>query len=85
MRAYDQASLHGLALRLMRLGCTQDLSQGQEWLWSACISELEYRWRRAPVRERCSCQLCLPPFPELEVSDEAVGAEWLPTSPFGTP
>jgi hypothetical protein len=41
----------------------EDLSEAQDWLWNAGISELEYRWRATPRGEqRCSCSLCIPPF-----------------------
>ncbi len=56
-------SLHGLALRLMSDSTRQDLTDGQEWLWSAVISELEYRHRAARPEARCACELCIPPFP----------------------
>lgn len=63
VREMPSNSLHGLALRLMRDAETRDLTDNQEWLWSACISELEYRWRNAPKGEqRCACYLCIPPF-----------------------
>lgn len=41
-----------------------DLTEPQEWLWDALISELEYRHRTTrPAIARCSCQYCVPPFP----------------------
>lgn len=63
VRAYSSPALHGLALRLMKMGQAKDLSDGQEWLWGAVVSELEYRRRRdlGTVRA-CSCMLCIPPF-----------------------
>ena len=63
VRAYASPALHGLALKLMRLGEREDLSDAQEWLWSAVVSELEYRRRteRNPWL-KCSCMLCIPPF-----------------------
>jgi hypothetical protein len=48
----------------MKMGTTTDLSESQEWLWRAVISELEYRWRTTSGLQRCSCMLCVPPFPE---------------------
>jgi hypothetical protein len=57
-------SLHGLALRLMTESTRHDLSDGQEWLWSAVISELEWRNRQRAPLERCSCELCVQPFPD---------------------
>ncbi len=65
VREMPSNSLHGLALRLMNEERGQDLSSGQEWLWHACISELEWRWRNAKKSEqRCVCLLCVPPFPD---------------------
>lgn len=67
IRAYSSTSLHGLALRLMNLRTSEDLSDAQEWLWDAVISELEYRRRRARGSlQACSCMLCIPPFPDPE-------------------
>ncbi len=68
IRAYSTASLHGLVGRLHRQRTGENLSDAQEWLWDACLSELEYRWRREPrVLRRCSCMFCVPPFPEAEL------------------
>jgi hypothetical protein len=47
----------------MKQRTSQDLSDAQEWLWDAVVSELEYRHRQAPPLKRCSCLLCLAPFP----------------------
>lgn len=63
VRAYSSPALHGLALRLMNLRRGENLSDAQEWLWDAVISELEYRRRRAlGTVKACSCMLCVPPF-----------------------
>jgi len=57
--------LHGLAGRFARDRRSVDLSAAQEWLWDALISELEYRRRTTrPSWQRCSCELCVPPFPD---------------------
>lgn len=65
VRAYSSPSLHGLALKLMRMRTSEHLSDAQEWLWDAVISELEYRRRRDYGRlQACSCMLCIPPFPD---------------------
>lgn len=74
VRELTSRECHGIALKLHRGRTSADLSDAQEWLWEAVISELEYRWRH-PSTEWfwCSCELCCPPFPEY-VSDEAGGA-----------
>lgn len=69
VRAYSDRSLHGLGIRLQRDMRHIDISAGQQWLFDAVVSELEYRHRRTrPTARRCSCELCVPPFPcpELE-------------------
>lgn len=67
VRALDQRQLHGLAFKLRRLASTEGLSDRQEWLWDACVSELEYRWRRDVGSVwLCACELCIPPFPDGE-------------------
>jgi len=63
LRQCESREIHGIAFHL-NLERQQDvLSNAQEWLFDACISELEYRRDRArwPDR-RCSCELCLGPF-----------------------
>jgi hypothetical protein len=65
VRAYHSRGLHALAFRLMDLRRSADLSERQEWLWDAVISELEYRRRTHPRPAwACACQLCVPPFPD---------------------
>jgi hypothetical protein len=65
VRASDSNRLHGIATSLLKGQETEDLSDRQEWLWNAIISELEWRWhRKRPVWQRCSCYLCVPPFPD---------------------
>jgi len=65
IRDTDGRTLHGIALRLMHVDQDQGLTEGQEWLWAALISELEYRWRHPGRNEgRCVCMLCIAPFPE---------------------
>jgi len=57
--------VHGIAFRLMQEERTADISDRQEWLWNACISELEWRHVNEPrFLKRCSCELCVPPFPD---------------------
>jgi hypothetical protein len=44
---------------------SEDLSEQQEWLYDACVSELEYRRRvTRPIWRCCSCRYCVPPFPD---------------------
>lgn len=63
VRALDNRQLHGLAGRLDREQRQRDPSAGQEWLWGAVLSELEYRWRHPRGGElRCSCEWCISPF-----------------------
>ncbi len=51
-----------------------DLSNAQEWLYDALISELEYRRRNAiPGWTACSCYLCSDPF-DPRISDGADAA-----------
>lgn len=65
VRAYSSPALHGLALKLMRMRTSEGISDAQEWLWDAVVSELEYRRRRAlGTVQACSCMLCIPPFPD---------------------
>ena len=72
IRTTGQGALHGIALRLMDADRTRGMTEGQEWLWSAVISELEFRFRH-PSREwgRCACYLCCAPFPDPESSTDA--------------
>ena len=64
VRALPSHTLHAMAGRFRREQETADLTEPQEWLWRALISELEYRHRTTrPAWRRCSCELCVPPFP----------------------
>lgn len=65
VRDLSERELHQVAFRLHHERTEADLSRGQEWLWEALVSELEYRRRRARWPERrCSCELCFAPFPD---------------------
>jgi len=56
--------LHAIVGRFQRQQADKDLTERQEWLWDAIISELEYRHRQTrPAWQRCSCEFCVPPFP----------------------
>lgn len=63
LRRRSRDELHAMAHYLLRYQEGADLSEPQEWLWDALISELEYRWRNTkPAWRRCPCGLCHPPF-----------------------
>lgn len=65
VRRMDRGALHGLACRLRNNYRDADLTEAQEWLWRACISELEYRNRNQDKWwRRCSCELCVSPWEE---------------------
>jgi hypothetical protein len=50
-------------MRMNRNRTSADLTEHQEWLYDAIISELEYRRRNTrPVWRACACFLCVPPF-----------------------
>lgn len=72
VRALESRNLHALAFRLRWEYQDRGLSGPQEWLLDACISELEYRRRRALRCHSwsvCSCELCVP------ATDQVVGLE----------
>lgn len=63
VRALTDREVHAMAFRFSRDRQSVDLSAAQEWLWDRLISELEYRRRTTrPGWQRCSCELCVPPF-----------------------
>lgn len=67
VRQLPSRTLHGIAGRFQRQRASADLTAAQEWLWDALISELEYRHRTTrPAWQRCSCALCVAPFPEVD-------------------
>jgi hypothetical protein len=52
--------LHAIATRFNHQRVTEDLSERQEWLYDAVISELMYRRRQTrPMWKACACFLCL--------------------------
>ena len=63
VRDLSDREAHQIAFRLQHEREVDVLSDPQEWLWDALISELEHRRRNArwPQR-RCSCALCFGPF-----------------------
>lgn len=65
VRALPSRELHAIALRFRRQQESEDLTEPQEWLWRGLVSELEYRRRvTRPFWMQCSCELCIPPFPD---------------------
>jgi len=64
VREWSSETLHGVAGMLTRTARSKDLTRGQETLWAAVISELEYRHRSARRANQwaCYCDYCLPPF-----------------------
>lgn len=73
VRQWSSPALHAVAMKMNRQRTGEDLTDAQEWLYDAIVSELEYRRRRArPMWRACSCMLCIPPFPE---GDEGEGRE----------
>ena len=64
LRELPQQSLHRIGGKLYNLAQVQDLSEGQERLWSMVLSELEYRARKITPADRCTCLLCCAPFEE---------------------
>lgn len=63
VRAWSSPAIHGVVAKMNRQRMSADLSDAQEWLWEACISELEYRRRTTrPAWRACACQFCFDPF-----------------------
>jgi len=63
VRECDDRELHQIAFRLQHEREVDVLSDAQEWLFDALVSELEYRRSNARWPERrCSCSLCFGPF-----------------------
>lgn len=59
VRQLSSRQVHGLTLRLEAERRASDTSDGQEWLFDACLSELAYRRRRTVVADWCTCDLCM--------------------------
>lgn len=77
VRLMDRDSLHGLTRRLLNEQFRTGLTRGEDWLLSACISELEYEHRKQARTEGarpCVCDLCRP------VDEDLLGDE----QPFPT-
>lgn len=65
VREWSTPALHAVAHRFNMMRMRADLSDQQEWLFDAIISELEYRRRRTRPRwKACSCLFCFGPFEE---------------------
>lgn len=68
VRQLDSQTIHAMCGRFARDRRSADLTEAQEWLWDGLISELEYRHRHTrPAYQRCSCEYCVPPFPETGI------------------
>lgn len=75
VRDMSSREIHGICFRLNHERREDVLSDPQEWLWDACVSELEYRRRQARWPDhRCSCELCIDPF-DPQLSDGSSDAE----------
>jgi hypothetical protein len=65
VRELSDREVHGIAFSLRNQQQQEDLSDPQEWLWEALMSELAYRRRNSSWPDhRCSCELCWEPFPD---------------------
>lgn len=66
VRQLPDKDVHAIAMRFLAQQAHEDLTENQEWLWRALVSELEYRRRQTrPFWKQCSCELCIPPFEDL--------------------
>lgn len=75
VREMSSRELHAIAFRFNYDRMTDVLSDPQEWLYDALVSELEWRRSRARWPEhRCSCEICWGPF-DFPTSDDSSGAE----------
>jgi hypothetical protein len=65
VRELTDREVHGIAFNLRNTQAQEDLSDAQEWLWDALMSELQWRRRHTDwPHHRCSCELCFEPFPD---------------------
>jgi len=63
VRAMTDRELHQIGFRFQHERLESGLTERQEWMWDALISELEYRRRRTrPTWRACACELCFSPF-----------------------
>lgn len=70
VRQWTSPALHAVAGKMNRMRTSADLTAAQEWLYDAIVNELEYRRRRQPFLEKCSCWLCCPPFDDVGQPEE---------------
>jgi hypothetical protein len=71
VRDMEDRELHAVAFRLQHERMQAGLTDAQEWLFDALVSELEFRRRRATWPSRkCSCELCIGPF-EFDLPPES--------------
>lgn len=64
VREMNSQSLHRLGGKLLNDYRYGDLTERQDALWQAVVSELAYRQRRRVALDRCTCLLCCDPFEE---------------------
>lgn len=63
VRQMTDRELHQIGFRFNFERQSADLTERQEWLWDAVVSELEYRRRTTrPTWKACACELCFSPF-----------------------
>lgn len=72
VREMSDSECHSILFRFAHMRESEDLTDRQEWLHDALVSELEYRRRHArPAWKACSCQFCFSPFPDALPSEAA--------------
>ena len=69
MRELPKQTLHRIGGKLYNKSRTEELSAGEEHLWDAVCSELEYRNRRITPADRFMCLLCCDPFASLQQTE----------------
>lgn len=72
VRDMRSEGLHRLGARLQTEYRTVGITERQEAVWDAVVSELDYRNRRRHPMDRCTCLLCSSPFPDGPMCVEVV-------------
>lgn len=62
IRELPRQKVHAIAAHLDALWRSDGISDAQAHLLDGCISELDYRNRRAASGDRCTCRICFGPF-----------------------